>query len=233
MQQLHCQDNLEFLRHYNEDVDLIYLDPPYFTQRDYGEFSDVWKSRQEYLEYMRAVLQQCLRILKSTGSIYLHCDWHMSHRLRCLLDDIFGEDNCRNEIIWCYTGAGTSTMKQFSRKHDNIYWYSATDEWKFNREQMRVPYSDDKQTLRKAFHSKGEFDKHNTNDGKVLEDWWIPKSTNGLRTVKRSPIENTGYPTQKPLALLERIIKASSNEGDLVLDCFLGSQERPLSLVSG
>ena len=223
MQLLHCQDNLDFLRGMHaESVDLIYLDPPYYSQKDYGEFNDKWSSRRDYLEYITSILQLCHRILKTIGSIYLHCDYHMSHRLRCILDDLFGEDNFRNEIIWCYTGAGTSSMKQFSRKHDNIYWYSKSDKWVFNRDSMRVPYSDPKQTLRLSFHTKGDFDKHNVNDGKVLEDWWTEKES-GLSRVVRSPVQNTKYPTQKPIGLLERIIKASSNEDDLVLDPFLGS----------
>ena len=137
------------------------------------------------------------------------------------MDEVFGKKNFRNEIIWAYTGPGSPRMKQFNRKHDVIFWYSKGNEWKFNREAVRLPYKDPKQRPRKAFDTGGSFDDTAISAmrerGKVPETWW-----RDITVAVRSPKERTGYPTQKPLKLLERIIKASSDEGDIVLDPFCG-----------
>ncbi len=179
-----------------------------------------WKA---YLIYMGVRLAEMRRILKPIGSIYYHCDPVMSHGIKLLLDCIFGvgKNNFRNEIIWAYTGPSSPGIKQFPRKHDSIFWYSKTQQWNFNREEMRVPYKDPKQTLRKAMDAgKGighdEVEKYRDR-GKIIENWW-----DDIALAVRSPRERTGYPTQKPVALLERIIKASSNKGDLILDPFCG-----------
>ena len=160
------------------------------------------------------------RILKSTGSIYLHCDHHANAYIRVeILDKIFEYDNFRNEIVWAYTGPSSPGMKNFPRKSDTIYRYTKSDKWTFN--QIRVPYKDPNQTLRKAMDGGAgigiEEVKKYRKRGKPIENWWVD-----ISPVGRSRKERIGYPTQKPEKLIERIIKASSNEGDIVLDPFLG-----------
>ncbi|MBE8232937.1 MAG: hypothetical protein HAW67_04320 [Endozoicomonadaceae bacterium] len=173
-----------------------------------------------YMVYMAIRLLEMHRILKPTGSLYLHCDPTMSHYLKLLMDCIFDENNFRNEIIWCYTGPGSPHMRQFNRKSDSIFWYSKGDKWIFNKDDIRVPFKDPNQTLRRAMSTTQSFTKEDVEKyrekGKVPENWWP------MRIAARSKKEYCGYPTQKPIALLERIIMASSNEGDIVLDPFCG-----------
>jgi site-specific DNA-methyltransferase (adenine-specific) len=171
-----------------------------------------------YLTYMAQRIIEMHRVLKDTGSIYLHCDPTASHYLKILLDEIFGKSNFRNEIIWCYTGPGSPAMRQFNRKSDSIFWYSKGEKWTFNVDAVRLPYKGGK------VHSGGFMEKDGSRldplkytKGKVPENWW-----SDIAIVARSKNERVGYPTQKPLALLKRIITASSNEGDIVLDPFCG-----------
>ena len=174
-----------------------------------------------YLCFMAVRMLEMHRVLKDTGSIYLHCDPMASHYLKAMMDAIFGRQNFRNEIIWGYTGPGSPKMRQFNRKHDIIFWYSKGKEWTFNRDAVRVPYKDPNQRPRKAFDTGGAFDPDEIDAlrkrGKVLETWWTD-----IALAVRSPKERTGYPTQKPLKLYKRIIEASSNPGDMVLDPFAG-----------
>ncbi len=166
-----------------------------------------------YLVNMAERLIAVRRVLKPTGSICLHCDRTAAHYLKALMDLIFGKDKFRNEIIWCYTGP-SNTKRWFPQKHDNIFWYSMGDNWTFNWEAIRVPY-----VKLETGETSGIFKQATTLDpaGKVPEDWWSKFSPVG-----RIERERLGYPTQKPLALVERIIKALSDEGDLVLDPFCG-----------
>ena len=192
-----------------------------------------------FLCWLGVRLMECHRILKPTGSLYLHID-HTAHAYaKALLDAIFGRDNFRNEIVWAYTGP-SNTRRWFPRKHDSILWYSKGDHWVFNRAAIRVPYSQDYIDRFKKQYNEGA-DKssifsagHNTERnqelaklGKTPEDWWPEFSPVG-----RSKTENTGYPTQKPLAMYERIIKASSNPGDFVLDPFCGCATTPVAAES-
>ena len=169
---------------------------------------------------MAVRLFEMKRILKDTGSIYLHCDPTASHYLKLVMDSLFGNQNLRNEIVWCYTGPGSPKMRQFNRKHDILLWYSKGDKWVFNREDIRVPHkklnTNRKGAMIKEALTPEERDAY-LKRGKVPETWWA-----GFSPVGRIHSERTGYPTQKPLALLDRIIKASSNEGDVVLDPFCG-----------
>ena len=230
----------------SNSVDLIYLDPPFNSNRNYAapigseaadaEFKDTWSltdidnewinliadkhpklhrvllatmadSDKSYLVYMAVRLLEMKRILKDTGSIYLHCDPTMSHYLKLMMDAVFGRENFRNDIIWCYTGPQRANI-HYPRKHDNILFYSLNGAT-FNKDAIRVE---------SKWNELGGFSKEGVkkvNKGKVPEDWW--HMTFGPNTRER-----TGYPTQKPLALLDRIIKASSNEGDIVFDPFCG-----------
>ena len=179
-----------------------------------------------YLVMMTARLIELHRVLKPTGSLYLHCDPTASHYLKLVLDQIFGPANFRNEIVWCYTGPARA-ISTFPTKHDIIFRYSKGGKPTFNPDSIRVPYSESFIARRMYTEGKGGIYKGRVrtqeeteayDKGKVPEDWWNDIPTGGQLSRK----ERLGYETQKPLALLERIIKASSNEGDIVLDPFCG-----------
>ena len=206
-------------------IDMCYIDPPFFTQRDFSLFNDRWYDSDFYIGYMKDRVKAIHRVLKPTGSIFLHCDWHSSHKLRFMLDQVFGEGNFRNEIIWCYTGPSKSS-NFFPRKHDTIFFYTKGGSYVFNKSKIRIPYK--RKTLSAGLgmasgkKSKEEIKKAETKwikKGKIIEDYWIDIPS-GSHISKK---ERTGYETQKPEKLLERIIKCSTNEGDVVLDCFGGS----------
>ena len=209
-------DNLGVMKGMDEGfVDLIYLDPPFNSSKRYkapkgrkaegSEFDDVWKSMDEYLNFMKVRLVEIRRILKSSGCIYLHCDTNASHYLKVLMDDIFGSDRFINEVIWGYKWGGVG-KRSFARKHDVIFLYSKGEEYTFNDDVVREEYTTKDERW------------HNNKKGKIMRDIW-----DDIPIINTQAKERTGYPTQKPVALLERIIKASSNEGDLVLDPFCGS----------
>ena len=158
------------------------------------------------------------RVLKSTGSIFLHCDWHADAYIRVyILDKIFGEDNFQNAIIWCYRQGGRSS-NNFGQKHDTIFWYSKTKKKRtFNADPIRIPYegSGGYQTSGKGVTIRGKTYKPNEL-GKIPEDWW------DIPAIPPMSKERIGYPTQKPESLMDRIIKCASNEGDIILDPFMG-----------
>ena len=166
-----------------------------------------------YLSYMAQRLHRCREMLADTGSVYLHCDPTAGHYLKVLMDAIFGAKNFRNEIVWCYTGPSKAIM-DFPKKHDTILRYAKSDDWIFNADAVKVPY-----IKRDTGRTAGIFKKRAVlrESGKIPETWWSKFSPVGR--IKR---ERLGYPTQKPLALLRRIILASSKPGDLVLDPFCG-----------
>ena len=174
-----------------------------------------------YLTYMAERLEQMHRLLKPTGSLYLHCDPTMSHYLKLVMDTIFGADKFRNEVAWCYRGGGVP-KSDFARKHDIIFRYSKSKSVTFNVDDVRIPYSDDVMNSSasrydKSYRTNKVYEGYRPNKlGKHPEDWWT------IQPIMPSSSERMGYPTQKPLALLERIIKASSNPGDIVLDPFCG-----------
>lgn len=167
-----------------------------------------------YLAYMAIRLIECYRVLKDTGSIYYHCDQTMSHYIKLLMDIIFGERNFKNEIIWCYKGASEAEF-YFPRKHDTILFYAKSDNTPFNFDAVRVPYKDGNN--KPAKWADGEHGKNPL--GTKCLDWW--DSIPSFMTASQSK-ERTGYRTQKPLRLLKRIIEASSNTGNVVLDPFCG-----------
>ena len=234
-------------------VDLIYADPPFNSGKVYeaGEasFRDIWSwgdSSEEafaevsesnpsaravieasrlaggdamasYLVFMASRLLEMERILKESGSIWLHCDHSAGHYLKLLLDSIFGRANFRNEVIWCYRGGGVP-KRAFGRKHDTLFYYSKDlKRGVFNRQ-----YGSYSEASRALVEKRGgtsiDGRERDLARGAAMNDWWV--DINALQTW--SP-ERMGYPTQKPLALLERIISSSSHEGDLVFDPFCGS----------
>jgi site-specific DNA-methyltransferase (adenine-specific) len=163
------------------------------------------KPMMAYLTYMSQRIIEMHRVLKETGSLYLHCDPTASHYLKIMLDFVFGKNNFRNEIIWGFKWGGVG-KRNFARKHNDIFWYSKHKaKWTFNEKLMREPYTTKDSRW------------HNHEAGKLLRDLW-----DDIPTINTESSERTGYPTQKPLALLHRIIKASSHEGDIVLDPFCG-----------
>lgn len=175
-----------------------------------------------YLVHMTLRIVEIHRVLKPTGSFYLHCDPTASHYLKLVLDAVFcgqGGDFL-NEIAWCYRGGGVP-KKDFARRHDTIFRYGKGGDYTFNVDEVRIPYSGDSLERLKykarSFRANKTYDAYEPNEkGKHPEDWWE------MQPVMPSAKERLGYPTQKPEALLERIIKASSNEGDTVLDAYCG-----------
>lgn len=177
-------------------------------------------SDKSYLAYMTVRLLEIRRLLKPSGSIYLHCDPTMSHYLKLVMDAVFGRKAFRNEIVWCYRGGGVPKY-DFARKHDVIFRYSKSSKPTFNVDVVRIPYSEDSderlQYTARAFRAAGVYENYEQNPkGKHPEDWWP------MQPIMPSAKERVGYPTQKPISLLTRIIQASSCEGDMVLDPFCG-----------
>ena len=172
-----------------------------------------------YMCFMAVRLLEMRRLLKPTGSIYLHCDPTASHYLKTVMDAIFGKDQFRNQIIWCYGSPGKPN-RWFPRKHDVILFYAKEKANKFNGNAVLVPHKRIDKRLKKFGHA-GEFAKDTPRDvleqGKLPFDWW-----DGIAPSYKKPKEYRGYPTQKPEELYQRIIKASSNKGDVVLDPFCG-----------
>jgi DNA modification methylase len=285
---IYCGDNLEQLAKLPDAcVDLIYIDPPFNSNRNYevfwGEtkekrsFEDRHESTRAYIDFMRPRCVQMARVLKKTGSFYYHCDWHASHYVKVMLDQIFGENNFQNEIVWKRSDAHSDAKqgaKHFGRVHDSIFFYTGSNEyifktiykplpestvstwykhveegtgrrynkadvtgpggaakgcpvfewkgvtraWRYSKENMerleregRLVYSSTGMVYQKRYLDESK--------GVPLQSWWDDIAM--LRGINRGG-ERLGYPTQKPLALLERIIEASSNENDIVLDAFCG-----------
>ncbi len=223
------------LAEFEGQVDLIYADPPFHSGKTYrartgrsedsrrpsawqttSGFEDAWPGLPEYLNmlYPRLVLMH--RLLAETGTLYLHLDWHAAAYGRVLLDEIFGPDRLLNEIIWVYHGP-SPIRSGFKRKHDTIYVYTKSKAYTFNADVVRTPYNP-ATTKTVASSPKAGFGKlPDLARGKVPEDWWY------FPVVARLHGERTGYPTQKPQALLERIVAASSQAGGLVADFFCGA----------
>ena len=232
-------DTLELLKAMDaESVDLIYLDPPFFSNCNYeviwgdaGEvhsFQDRWAGGiDHYIAWLKERIAEMHRILKPTGSIFLHCDWHANAYIRVdILDRVFGMNNFINEIIWCYT-APTNVKNRFPQKHDTVYFYAKSKNYFYTSDKVKISYNQETvaRTNRGAGGSglkvKGNAEERHKNrldkNGKVPEDYWID-----IPRIQGNGSERIGYPTQKPEALLERIIKCASNEGDIVLDPFMG-----------
>jgi len=197
-------------------VKLIYIDPPFATEKEFRG-SKEQKAYQdkiagaEFLEFLRKRLIFLKELLTDDGSIYVHLDWRKGHYVKILMDELFGENNFRNDIIWSYDWGGRSET-EWPSKHDIILYYSKTQKWIFNSNAVRIPYKTQIAGRKTPLISKEKFER-----GKLPTDVW------DITLVHAVGIERIDFPTQKPEALLERIIKASSNEGDIVLDCFAGS----------
>lgn len=231
---------------YAGKVNLIYIDPPFNTGGDSFGYNDKF-NHSTWLTFMRVRLLLAKELLAPNGSIFVHLDWNEVHYCKVIMDEIFGRENFRNEIIWCYNGPGSPKMKQLNRKHDNILWYSVSPEnWVFNGDDIRL----ESEVHQGGFN--GEMDSsvsdEYTEKGKIPEDWWTLFHTeedkldeieqlksasydvNGdwlkcavAARIKVDGERRTGYTTEKPYKLMERLIKMTTKKGDLVLDFFAGS----------
>jgi site-specific DNA-methyltransferase (adenine-specific) len=231
---LYCAENLALLTARAEEwsgkFQLIYLDPPFGSGKAYrariegahgrpSQVVNAYRDDQDFDTYLAWLFQRLKLtrdLLSDTGTLYVHLDWHAVHYVKVELDHLFGRDRLLNEIIWCYHGP-SPIRRAFKRKHDTILAYTRSRNYYFDADAVRVPY--DKATL-KTFASSRKAGFGKTPDlerGKVPEDWWY------FPVVARLHSERVGYETQKPQALLERIIAASSKPGDVVGDFFAGA----------
>lgn len=228
----------EFKKIDDKSVDLVYLDPPFFTQKKHSlkprdnskeySFDDTWENIESYKNYIQERLVECKRVLKDTGSVFLHCDRTASHYLRVALDEIFGIPNFQSEIVWSYK-RWSNAKKGLLNSHQIIYFYSKSPHFKFNKTfdayspttnidqifQKRVRDENGKTKYKKA--KNGDYELMEQKSGVPLADVWEIPYLNPKAN------ERVGYPTQKPIILLERIIKLVTDKGDVVLDPFCGS----------
>lgn len=237
-------ENLEILRQMGtETIDLIATDPPFNTGKEWegkaGSFDDRFKSTEEYVKWVRERIAQMHRILKSTGSIYLHCDSRVSHYLKVMMDEVFGRENFRNEIVWSYH-KWSNNINNYQKNHDVILYYAKGNSFVFNKQRVpnigktdsyrrergfypdsdRVIVHDFEKLERSGFDTDGYkiVDRTKSPEGKPMETVW-----GDISFLHPSAKERVSYPTQKPIALYKRIIEVSSNPGDVVLDPFCGS----------
>ncbi|TAD85985.1 MAG: site-specific DNA-methyltransferase [Bacteroidetes bacterium] len=219
-------------------VDLIYFDPPFFTQRKHSltnkdnsktyEFDDKYNSIQEYLELVENVLVESKRVLKNTGSVFLHCDKTASHNIRVVMDKIFGRENFQSEIIWSYK-RWSNAKKGLLNAHQVIFFYSKTQDFKFNT--LYTDYSattnlDQILQDRERDENGKSVYKRDENGNVILgkEKKGVPLSDVWeIPYLNPKAKERTGYPTQKPVLLLNQILNIVTDEGDLVVDPFCGS----------
>ena len=251
-------DNLQVMSHllkeYRGKIDLIYIDPPFDSKADYKrkidlkgvgkaesdsssfeekQYGDIW-TNDEYLQFMYERLILMRELLSEKGCIYVHCDWHKVHHLRCLLDEVFGSNNFVNEIVWHYAdymqGNATTSLP---RKHDTILFYSKTPKYYYERVKVpldkpvkrnRVIWNGKTKSLEVARDEQGKIIYDEFTD-RFLDSVWEEDVLNIGQTsvTRKTSSENLNYPTQKPKKILELIIEASSQPGDLVFDCFMGS----------
>lgn len=222
----------------SNQIDLVYFDPPFFTQKKHTlssrdnsktyEFDDKYESVGEYLRLIEETLIHCKRVLKNTGSVFLHCDKTASHNIRTVLDDVFGKDNFQSEIIWSYK-RWSNSKKGLLNSHQTIFFYSKSEDFKFNT--LYTDYSAstnlDQILQDRERDENGKSIYKRDENGNII----IGKEKKGvpLSDVWEIPYlnpkakERTGYPTQKPVLLLNQIINIATDEGDIVLDPFCGS----------
>lgn len=231
-----CYNQLDFVK--TESVDVIYLDPPFFTQKTHSlqsrlnneifSFEDKWDNLEQYLLFIKIRLLKCKEKLRDTGSIFLHCDKMASHYLKVLLDEVFGFDNFQSEIVWSYK-RWSNSKKGLLNAHQVIFFYSKSSRFKFNT--LYCEYSqttnldqifqkrsrDDKGKSKYKKDDNGVVELNHEKKGVPLSDVWeIP-------FLNPKAKERVGYPTQKPILLLERVLQISTDPGDIVLDPFCGS----------
>lgn len=267
MNKIFWGDNLQVMSHllkdYKGQIDFIYIDPPYDSKADYRkkiklrgkevinnaisfeekQYTDIW-SNDEYLQFMYERLMLIRELLSDKGSIILQCDWHKVHHLRCIMDEIFGPDNCINEIIWHYKTFQGQTKKYFARKHDNLLFYKKGSDFIYNKlydtslentiDAVRwADYIDengriygkkmplqDSRFIRYLNKWKRAYKREPEADDVIYEAKGQPlDSVWDMKGLDPKSEEKLGYPTQKPEDLMERIILATTNRGSIVFDC--------------
>lgn len=242
-------DNLQVMSHllkeYRGKVDLVYIDPPFDSRADYKrkvelrgktiknehlifeekQYADIW-ANDDYLQFIYERIILIRELLSSNGVMFLHCDWHKGHYLRCMLDELFGIGNFQNEIIWYYYNKMQGNVNRFASNHDVVFCYSKSNRFTFNKiyekrkeaiRQIKRVWSKEKQKLVNAKDEQGKVI-YIESTHRTIDDVW---KLSMLQPADKT--QNLNYPTQKPESLLERIIKATSNPGDLIFDCFMGS----------
>ena len=239
---VYCADNLEVMKQLPpESIDLIYIDPPFGTNslrksktwdqqiQNLSFYDSATSGIKTYVSFMVDRLEQMHRLLKNTGSIYVHLDYRAVHYIKCKMDEIFGTKNFINEIIWSYRTGGNNPKKSFSKKHDTILMYAKGNNYIFNNIEKEKVYLSHKygfktiKTYKKIIEDcKAKIKCFKPFKYSSLRDVWEIQALVGKERGSNINKERIGWPTQKPLALLERIIKASSNEGDIVADFFCG-----------
>lgn len=242
-------DNLQvmshLLREFRGKVDLIYLDPPFDSKADYkkkiglkgnsafterssfeeAQYADIWTS-DGYLQWLYERIVLCKEFLKDGGSIFIHCDWHKSHQIRNILDEVFTPTAFMNEIIWHYYNKMQGNINKFAANHDVILWYKSGNDPKFNKirekrekpvQQIKREWNPETQSLVNAKDENGNVIYINSTHRTVDDVWRMSM----LQPADK--VEPTGYPTQKPEHLIARVIQAASEPGDLIFDPFMGS----------
>ena len=210
-----------------ESIQLIAVDPPFFTGKlrvGAGEspaaYPDSWRgSKTKYVDWLLERIRLMIPLLELDGSLLVHLDWHAVHAVKVALDDLMGEDHFQNEIVWRYQTGGAS-KKRFSRKHDTLLWYTRSDAWKFYPERIPIPRTE--KALERARNPKGariaSEDTHK-----------YPEDVISIPQLNPMSNERTGYPTQKPVELMELFVKALTDPGDGVADFFCGSGTTPVA----
>lgn len=270
-------ENLTILKDIPNNIfDLIYIDPPFYTQEHYGDFNDIWDSKKDYLNHMKKRLEEIHRVLKETGSFFFHIDHHAKYQIKLFLDDIFGEEMFRNEIIWKRYHSASKSLNGISNITDSIFYYTKSNTYTYNpiylkKEETLKRFNKKERKTRRRFRTmplvksgetnktlefrnktitlpKGKrfvwsqkrldkeleknpnciyWSKNNIPRVKIYRDTYKGKEIDNLWTdinaLNHQSEEFLGYATQKPITLLERIIKMASNEGDLVGDFYCGS----------
>ena len=239
-------DNLQVMSHrlkeYRGKIDLIYIDPPFDSKSDYKkkikmkntgtalsdtstfeekQYGDIW-TNDEYLQFMYERFILIRELLSERGSLYVHCDWHKVHHLRMVLDEVFGPSNFRNEVIWWYLWGGRGKT-QWNSKHDNILFYSKSDNWTFNYMDVLDEHTLMTEGSKNRLNYAGAMVTTKSENSEIPQDKVLPSDTWYIATINAMAKEKENYPTQKPEELLSKIILASSNPGDIVFDCFMGS----------
>lgn len=258
MNKIFWGDNLQVMSHmlkdYRGKIDLVYIDPPFDSRVDYKkkievkgigrtetdtstfeekQYGDIW-TNDEYLQFMYERLVLIKELLSDSGNIYVHCDYHRNYYIRMILNEVFGANNFKNEILWCYSIGGKGN-RFFGRKHDMLLWYSKGDDYYFDgksplvvikrkaNSHMKTMIDDDgREYQEKRDKKSGKVYRYYVDEGKIPEDYWID-----IEQLNREDAERSGYPTQKPEALLQRIIASSCPENGIVFDCFMGSGTTP------
>jgi len=222
-----CADALAFVAAFDRELDAIYIDPPFGTgtvRRGRGHtYADRADDPEAFVQWLLPLLEHSRRVLAPHGSLFVHLDYRAVHYVKVALDRLFGRSRFVNEIVWCYAVGGKS-RRGFGRKHDTILWYARTDDWAFYPSAVKVPRRGGSHmrlvggVQEKTDKKTGRVYRYPVSLGKVPEDWWTD-----VETLNHSDHERTGWPSQKPERLVERIISAVTAPGDRIADWFVGS----------